>query len=173
MPIKCAGAPQKAMYLSADQWKRSGALDQIDIEFCSAGAVLFGVADYVPALMEYVKAYGIHLNFGNTLVRVNGPAKIATFRHTGANGKEELIDRPFDILHVVPPQVPPDFIRVSPLADAAGWVDVIRPRCATRPGQYLRAGRRRQHAQCQDGRRRAQTGARGGAQSAGSNRPTQ
>ncbi|WP_374363376.1 TIGR01244 family sulfur transferase [Pseudoduganella danionis] len=124
MPIKCAGAPQKAMYLSADQWKRSGALDQIDIEFCSAGAALFGVADYVPALMEYVKAYGIHLNFGNTLVRVNGPAKIATFRHTGANGKEELIDRPFDILHVVPPQVPPDFIRVSPLADAAGWVDV-------------------------------------------------
>ena len=41
MPIKCAGAPQKAMYLSADYWKRSKVLDQIDIEFCNAGAVLF------------------------------------------------------------------------------------------------------------------------------------
>jgi sulfide:quinone oxidoreductase len=30
----------------------------------------------------------------------------------------------FDLLHVVPPQKAPDFIRVSPLADAVGWVDV-------------------------------------------------
>jgi len=27
-------------------------------------------------------------------------------------------------MHVCPPQTAPDFIRVSPLADAAGWVDV-------------------------------------------------
>lgn len=124
MPIKCAGAPQKAMYLSADHWKRNGALAHIEIEFCSAGAVLFGVADYVPALMEYVDAYGIALAFGNTLTRVDGPAKIATFSRTGADGNKQLVERPFDILHVVPPQVAPDFIRVSPLADAAGWVDV-------------------------------------------------
>lgn len=75
MPIKCAGAPQKAMYLSADHWRRSGVLSSIDIQFCNAGAVLFGVADYVPALMEYVRTYGIGLNFGQTLVSVDGPAK--------------------------------------------------------------------------------------------------
>jgi len=28
------------------------------------------------------------------------------------------------MMHVCPPQTAPDFIRVSPLADAAGWVDV-------------------------------------------------
>ena len=28
------------------------------------------------------------------------------------------------MMHVCPPQVAPDFVRVSPLADAAGWVDV-------------------------------------------------
>jgi sulfide:quinone oxidoreductase len=67
MPIKCAGAPQKAMYLSADHWKRQGVLKDIDIQFCNAGAVLFGVADYVPALMEYVKSYGIGLNFISVL----------------------------------------------------------------------------------------------------------
>ena len=31
---------------------------------------------------------------------------------------------PFSLLHVVPPQGPKEFIKASPLADAAGWVDV-------------------------------------------------
>jgi sulfide:quinone oxidoreductase len=124
MPIKCAGAPQKAMYLSADHWRRNGVLGGIDIQFCNAGAVLFGVADYVPALMEYVKAYGIGLNFGQTLVSVDGPGKKAVFSKAHADGTKELVTREFDMLHAVPPQKAPDFIRVSPLADAAGWVDV-------------------------------------------------
>jgi len=124
MPIKCAGAPQKAMYLSADHWRRQGVLGAIDIQFCNAGAVLFGVADYVPALMAYVKAYNIGLNFGQTLVSVNGPAHTAVFSRANADGSKELVTREFDMIHVVPPQKAPDFIRVSPLSDAAGWVDV-------------------------------------------------
>ena len=124
MPIKCAGAPQKAMYLSADHWTRQGVLNNIDIQFCNAGAVLFGVADYVPALMEYVKKYGIGLNFGETLVSVDGPARKATFLKNLPDGSKEKVVRDFDMIHVVPPQKAPDFVRVSPLADAAGWVDV-------------------------------------------------
>ncbi len=124
MPIKCAGAPQKAMYLSADQWRRDGVLGRVDIQFCNAGAVLFGVPDYVPALMEYVGRYGIHLNFGQTLVSVDGAARQATFRRALADGGSELVTREFDMLHVVPPQKAPDFIRASQLADAAGWVEV-------------------------------------------------
>ena len=124
MPIKCAGAPQKAMYLSADHWKREGVLDRINIEFCNAGAVLFGVPAYVPALMEYITAYGVHLHFGNTLTSVDGPARTATFSRANADGSKEIVTREFDLLHVVPPQVAPDFIRVSPLADAAGWIDI-------------------------------------------------
>ncbi len=124
MPIKCAGAPQKAMYLSADHWTRQGVLNNIDIQFCNAGAVLFGVADYVPALMEYVKKYRIGLNFGETLVAVDGPAHKATFMKNSADGSKEKVVRDFDMIHVVPPQKAPDFVRVSPLADAAGWVDV-------------------------------------------------
>jgi sulfide:quinone oxidoreductase len=124
MPIKCAGAPQKAMYLSADHWRRVGVLDAVDIQFCNAGAVLFGVADYVPALMAYIKAYGIGLNFGQTLISIDGPAKQATFSKVHADGVKELVTRDFDMIHVVPPQKAPDFVRVSPLADAAGWVDV-------------------------------------------------
>jgi len=124
MPIKCAGAPQKAMYLSADHWTRQGVISRIDIDFCNAGAVLFGVADYVPALMEYVKKYRIDLNFGETLVSIDGPAHKATFMKTVADGAKEQVVRDFDMIHVVPPQKAPDFVRVSPLADAAGWVDV-------------------------------------------------
>src|SRR3546814_11397260 len=44
MPIKCAGAPQKAMYLSCNVWERSGVLKDIDVQFHNSGAVLFGVA---------------------------------------------------------------------------------------------------------------------------------
>jgi sulfide:quinone oxidoreductase len=124
MPIKCAGAPQKAMYLSADHWRNAGVLSAVDIQFCNAGAVLFGVADYVPALMEYVQAYGIHLNFGETLVAVDGPARRATFSRALPDGTNERTVREFDMLHAVPPQKAPDFVRVSSLADAAGWVDV-------------------------------------------------
>lgn len=124
MPIKCAGAPQKAMYLSSDYWTRQSVLNNIDIQFCNAGGVLFGVADYVPALMEYVKKYHIGLNFGETLVAIDGPGRKATFMKNLADGSKEKVVRGFDMIHVVPPQKAPDFVRVSPLADAAGWVDV-------------------------------------------------
>lgn len=124
MPIKCAGAPQKALYLSCDHWLKGARLGRINARFFNAGAVLFGVADYVPALMEYIHKYAIDLQFGHSLVAVNGPAKQATFARTLADGTRETLVRSFDMLHVVPPQVAPDFIRSSPLADAAGWVDV-------------------------------------------------
>lgn len=124
MPIKCAGAPQKALYLSCDHWLRGGYQGQVSAHFYNAGAVLFGVADYVPALMSYIERYAVNLQFSHKLVAVDGPGKRATFVHTLADGSNETLSEPFDMLHVVPPQVAPDFIRASPLADAAGWVEV-------------------------------------------------
>lgn len=124
MPIKCAGAPQKALYLSADHWRRTGVLDGIDIKFCNAGDVLFGVKDYVPALMEYIERYRADLMFKHQLVRVDGPAKKAWFSVEDKTGTQSQVEMDFDMIHVVPPQTAPDFIRVSPLADPAGWVDV-------------------------------------------------
>jgi len=124
MPIKCAGAPQKAMYLSADHWRRNAVLKHIDIGFYNAGAVLFGVADYVPALMDYVGRYGIGLNFAHTLVAIDGPGHTATFSKALPDGSKQTVVREFDMIHVVPPQKAPDFVRASPLADPAGWIDV-------------------------------------------------
>ena len=119
MPIKCAGAPQKAMYLSCDYWKKQGRLKDIDVEFYNAGGVLFGVPDYVPALEKYVEGYGAQMNFQHNLIAIDGDARQATFR-----AGEETIVREFDMIHVCPPQTAPDFVRSSPIADDAGWIDV-------------------------------------------------
>ncbi len=124
MPIKCAGAPQKALYLSGDHWFRTGVLPRIDIEFMNAGGVLFGVKDYVPALESYIEKYRAKLNFFHNLVAVDGPARKATFQVAKPDTEPTEVTVDFDMMHVCPPQVAPDFIRVSPLADAAGWVDV-------------------------------------------------
>lgn len=124
MPIKCAGAPQKALYLSGDHWHRSGVLNDIDIQFYNAGGVLFGVKEYVPALMQYVEKYSASLNFNHRLTKVDGEAKTAWFERTDEQGNKDIVSTQFDMLHVCPPQQAPDVIRNSPLVDAAGWVDV-------------------------------------------------
>ncbi len=125
MPIKCAGAPQKALYLSADYWLKKGLLGSaIQVEFCNAGAVLFGVKDFVPALQQYMDKYQATLSYNHNLVKVDGPAHKAWFSVTRESGEKEMVEKEFDLLHVCPPQQAPDFIRQSPLVDQAGWVDV-------------------------------------------------
>ena len=124
MPIKCAGAPQKALYLSCDHWLKQGVLKNIDVEFNLAGAALFGVATFVPPLMKYIEKYNARLAFNANLVKVDGTARKAWFEVKDAEGNVTVQEKTFDLLHVVPPQVSPDFIRHSSLADAAGWCEV-------------------------------------------------
>ncbi|MDM8194051.1 NAD(P)/FAD-dependent oxidoreductase [Pseudomonas koreensis] len=124
MPIKCAGAPQKALYLSCDHWRKSGVLRNINVEFNLAGAVLFGVPTFVPPLMKYIEQYDAQLAFNSNLVKVDGPTKTAWFEVKDADGNVNRVAKTFDLLHVVPPQVSPDFIAQSLLADAGGWCEV-------------------------------------------------
>lgn len=124
MPIKCAGAPQKAMYLSCDHWLRQERLQDITVEFHNAGGALFGVSDYVPALSKYVDKYGIDLCLNENLVAVDGPAGKAWFDRTDGEGATSRVEVDFEMMHVCPVQTAPDFIRQSPLANDAGWVDV-------------------------------------------------
>lgn len=123
MPIKCAGAPQKAMYLSCSRWRSNGVLKDIDVQFHNAGAVLFGVPAYVPALMEYVERYGAKLNFESKLVEIDGEAKVAVFERKNGDTVHR-VEETFDMIHVVPPQTAPDFVRASPLAAASGFIEV-------------------------------------------------
>jgi sulfide:quinone oxidoreductase len=135
LPIKCPGAPQKAAYLSCDHWRTAGRLPSIDVEFHLAGAALFGVAAYVPALMRYIERYGIGLHFGSRLVAVDGPGRVARFEIAAADGTVTSIERRFDMLHAVPPQSAPECVRNSALAAPSGFVEVdettlVHPRFA-------------------------------------------
>ncbi len=124
MPIKCAGAPQKIMYLAADRFRKKGILDKFTLEFCNAGPGIFGVPFFAKALSKVVADYGIKTNFNCNLIAIDGPAKMATFEVTDGDGNKERVTKAFDMIHVTPPQSAPDFIKQSPLANAGGWVDV-------------------------------------------------
>ncbi len=124
MPIKCAGAPQKIMYLAADRFRKKGIADKINIEFCNAGPGMFGIPFFAKALTKVIADYGITTNFSHNLVSINGKAKTATFEATDADGKKSTVTKEFDMIHVTPPQSAPDFIKQSPLANEGGWVDV-------------------------------------------------
>ena len=123
-PVKCGGAPQKIMYLASDHFKRKGILKNTNVEFCTAGGVIFGVKKYAVALQKVVDNYGIHLQFKHDLIKIDGPNKKAIFKVTDSSGKTSEVTKDFDMIHVTPPQSAPDFIRNSPLANEAGWVDV-------------------------------------------------
>ena len=121
MPIKCAGAPQKILYMAADYFRRHNISAQMS--FLLPGAAIFSIPFFAKALDAVVAQYGIATQFGHNLVAVDGPRKIATFERVSETEKSR-IELPFDLLHVVPPQSAPDFIKSSPLADASGWVQV-------------------------------------------------
>lgn len=123
-PVKCGGAPQKIMYLVADYLKNHGLQGKVKVSFTTAGGVIFGIKKYADELMKLVRDYRIDLQFKHDLVRIDGPGHKATFKVTDAEGvsKEETLS--FSMIHVTPPQSAPDFIRQSPLANEAGWVEV-------------------------------------------------
>lgn len=124
MPIKCAGAPQKIMYLAADRFRKKGILDKFTIEFCNAGPAMFGIPFFAKALEKVVADYGIKKAFNHNLVAIDGPNKIATFETTDSDGNKQQVTKKFDYIHVTPPQSAPDFIKKSPLANESGWIDV-------------------------------------------------
>ena len=74
--------------------------------------------------MEYVRKYSAELAFNSNLVKVDGAARKAWFEVKDADGNTNLAEKDFDLLHVVPPQLPPTFVAASGLGDAAGWCEV-------------------------------------------------
>lgn len=120
-PVKCAGAPQKIMYLADDWMRKIGVRDRSKVIFASAGAGIFGVKKYARALQEIVARKGIETHFRRDLVEVRPKSREAVFKHL--DGGEELVLK-YEMLHVVPPQSAPDVIKKSPLALEGNWVSV-------------------------------------------------
>ena len=122
-PIKCAGAPLKAMFLAEDYLRRTGRRAQCEVLYqCGVGAI-FRAPKYAAELVKIAAARDIKVNYKRELVAVRGEEREAVFRDTDSGA--ESVER-FDMLHVAPPMGPPELVRGSELADAAGWVDVHR-----------------------------------------------
>jgi sulfide:quinone oxidoreductase len=124
--VKCAGAPQKTMWLALDYWKRAGLYEPgnpsgspIKITFATGLPTMFGVPKYSAKLEELRKERGVEGLFQHDLVAIDG--NTATFsRPDGA----EQVTRKFDFMHVVPKMGPHAFVKNSALANEAGFVDV-------------------------------------------------
>lgn len=120
-PIKCAGAPQKVMYLAEETFRQNKVRSNAEVKFVSAGGAIFGVQKYRDALEKLLIEKDIHTLFGKDLVKIDGDKKIATFKDLSSGQEHE---EEFDMIHVTPPMSAPDFIKNSKLSNEAGWVDV-------------------------------------------------
>ncbi|KAF8448000.1 hypothetical protein L210DRAFT_3441698 [Boletus edulis BED1] len=118
--VKCAGAPQKIMWMGWDRYRKSGRGNDINVTFMTGMPGMFSVKKYSEVLDALRLKRGVRGEFGHNLVAVDVSNRKATFRK--ADGT--TVDREYSLLHVTPPMGPLDFIKNSPVADAAGWVEV-------------------------------------------------
>lgn len=123
-PIKCAGAPQKIAYLAADYWRQQGVLDDIRVVLVLPTPGMFGVPVFAKELERVAKGYGIEVRFNSEVTEVDASARTALVVNRTEDTKEAL---GYDVMHLVPPQSAPDWVKASPLADPAnpaGYVAV-------------------------------------------------
>lgn len=119
--IKCAGAPQKIMYLAEETFRERGLRDRIRVIYGAATPSIFGVPKYRASLERIVAERGIETMYEVNLVEVRADEQIAVFASTQDGSTTEV---PYGLLHATPPQGPPEVVSQSPLADGAGWVEV-------------------------------------------------
>jgi len=124
LPFKCPGAPQKIVYLTADHLQRKGILPDVDLSYFVHAPVIFAVPFFARECVKVAERYGVKVNYQHNLVAVDAKAKVAIFEIVGGEKQGQRIQVSYDMLHVSPPQSPPDDIKSSPLVNAGGWVEV-------------------------------------------------
>lgn len=136
-PIKCAGAPQKIMYMADDTFRRHGVRIDSHLTYATAGPRIFGIDAYVGPLNQVADRKKIERKYQHQLVEVRPGKKEAVFSVTrekiqGNQKVQEKVQEVllYDLLHVVPPMSAPTFIQTSPLAHMEGpdkgWLKVDR-----------------------------------------------
>jgi NADPH-dependent 2,4-dienoyl-CoA reductase/sulfur reductase-like enzyme len=118
-PFKCAGAPQKIMWLAESQWRERGVRDGIEVVFTTPIAAMFGIKRYSDVLEELRTQRSVKAMFNTQLLSVDGSDRTAVLK-----SGDTVTRQRFDLLHVSPPMSSPVCVSMSPLADAAGFVDV-------------------------------------------------
>lgn len=127
-PIKCAGAPQKIMYLADNIFRDHGIRHKTKIQFATSGKAMFGVPVFATALDEIVKEKNIEPKFLHKIIGVDVEKKEAVFDFTNSEGKVSRVNLKYDLLHLVPPMSAHPFISETSLAfqegDQKGWLAV-------------------------------------------------
>lgn len=139
-PIKCGGAPQKTAYLAADYFRKKGRSQNINLVFATPGSVIFGVPEIKATLEKVIDRYGIDFKPFHAPVKIDAKNKKVYFKNTSPEGeftppakdnplgakltKDKLLEVPFDMLHLAPPQTAPTFIKESNLVNENGWLAV-------------------------------------------------
>lgn len=118
-PIKCAGAPQKVMYLAKDAFVKNN-IQNYTIDYYMAQPAIFSVPKYSNSLTGIANGKGIQLHYEHVLTKVDKSTRTATFKNK--EGKE--ITQEFDLLHVPPPQKAPAVLKSSEIVDASGFVTI-------------------------------------------------
>ncbi|KAI3652453.1 hypothetical protein MP228_002778 [Amoeboaphelidium protococcarum] len=128
-PIKCAGAPQKIMYLADDYWTRHSL--QHSCKFISGMGKIFSVDKYAQSLETICKSRGLDVMLNLDLVGIDLDSCTALFKplqnsntdqmSTDQNGNVKI---KYDMLHVTPKMKTSAFIKASGLANESGAVDV-------------------------------------------------
>jgi NADPH-dependent 2,4-dienoyl-CoA reductase/sulfur reductase-like enzyme len=121
-PIKCAGAPQKIMYLAEENFSKRGIREKSNVEFYTGMGKIFAIDKYGTELTKICKNRDIKVNLQMDLVSILPEKKQAIFKNLAEGGSEVIVD--YDMLHVTPPMSAPAFIEESGISDAAGWVEV-------------------------------------------------
>lgn len=122
-PVKCAGAPQKACYISEHYLRKTGKRDKANVMYKTSLPVIFAVKRYANSLNAVCKERNIEVGYRQELVEVDPVAKIATFRNL--DKPEETFKVPYELLHVTPPMGAPAVLKTSPtLVDNAGFLSV-------------------------------------------------
>jgi sulfide:quinone oxidoreductase len=123
-PATCAGAAQKPMYLACDYWRDQGVLGDIRVVLAVPTPTVYGMTLVDEELNRKIAEYGIELRCTTELVEVDPEGRSVILKNT-ATGADDTIF--YDVLHVVPTQSAPDWLKESSLpapTDAGGFVEV-------------------------------------------------
>ncbi|WP_368496471.1 NAD(P)/FAD-dependent oxidoreductase [Herbiconiux sp. A18JL235] len=124
-PASCAGAAQKPMYLACDYWRATGVLADIKVVLVLPTPTLFGMPLVDRELERKVAEYGVEVRYGSEMVEVDATAKTVRIAAVGDRSATERLH--YDVLHAVPPQSAPDWVRGTGLAapgEPGGFVEV-------------------------------------------------
>lgn len=122
-PVKCAGAPQKIMYITEEYLRTHGKRDKANIIYNTSLGVLFGIKKYADSLWQVVNSRDIQINTRRNLVEVHPEKRQAVFEDLDNPGSLTVTD--YEMMHVTPPMSAPDVLRNTPaLVDASGYLSV-------------------------------------------------